>query len=217
MLNLLIKDILIQKKTFLYGLLYTIVASTGFFTMIDSSFILYVLSPMAITYMFITYAASKDDKNKSEFILNSLPLKRNQIVLSKYISAFVFAAIGIIYSLTIGFIGSTTGLLLSMTISLSDIVSVLAFACIFSAIYFPICFKFGGIKANQFIVILIMFITFLPLLAFANRNNNVLQRMYNSIISATSLSLNYIALIIGLVMFMISLIVSLWIYKNKEY
>ena len=217
MLHLIIKDILIQKRTFLYALLYTIVASTGFFTMINSSIILYVLSPMAIIYMLITYAASYDDKNKSEFILNSLPLKRNQIVISKYISAFVFAAIGIIYSLTIGFIGSATGILLSMSISLSGIVSVLAFTCIFSSIYFPICFKFGGVKANQFILILIMFITFLPLLAFANKNNNILQRMYHSIISATSLSLNYMALIVGLIMFIISLMVSLWIYNNKEY
>lgn len=141
MLNLIIKDILIQKKTLLYAFLYTIVAATGFFTMNDSGIFLYVLSPIGITYMFIYYAANYDDKNKSEIILNSLPLKRDEIVISKYISAFLFASIGIIYSILIDFIGRKTGLLHTMSISLLDIVSVIAFVCILSSIYFPVYFK----------------------------------------------------------------------------
>ena len=76
MLNLIIKDIVIQKKTLLYALLYTIFASTSFFIMSPNGFNLYVLSPIAINYMFITFALSYDDKNKSEIVLNSLPLKR---------------------------------------------------------------------------------------------------------------------------------------------
>ena len=44
MINLVVKDILIQKKTFLFALFYTIVAATGFFTMNNNGFILYDLS-----------------------------------------------------------------------------------------------------------------------------------------------------------------------------
>lgn len=217
MINLVIKDILIQKKTFLFALFYTIVAATGFFTMKGNGFVLYELSPMVIIYMFITYAASYDDKNKSELVLNSLPIKREQIVISKYISAFVFAAIGVIYSILVGFIVKTTGIVFTRSISLFDVVSVLAFVCIYSSIYFAMYFKFGAVKANQIIVIVIILFSFIPLLVFANGNDNVLTKMYYFIIRTTSLSINSLALMIGLILNLISLVISIRLYKNKEF
>ena len=217
MINLVIKDILIQKKTFLFALFYTIVAATGFFTMNNNGFVLYELSPMVIIYMFITYAASYDDKNKSEFVLNSLPLKRNQIVISKYLSAFVFAAIGVIYSISVGFLARTTGLISTRSISLFDVVSVLASASIYSSMYFVMYFKFGGVKANQIIVIVIIIFSSIPLLVFANGNDNVLTKMYYFIIRTTSLSINSLALMIGLILNLISLVISIRLYKNKQF
>ena len=94
--------------------------------------------------MFISFAASYDEKNKSEIILNSLPLKRNDIVIAKYISTFAFSILGIIYSILIGFIGNFIGLsMFTRLISLKDIVLVLTSVCILSSIFFPVYFKFG--------------------------------------------------------------------------
>ena len=104
-----------------------------------------------------------------------------------------------------------------MSISLFDLVIVLAFVCIFSSIYFPVYFKFGGIKANQFIVRVLLLFSGLPLVAFANGNYNLLQRLYYAIISMTSISIDYLALIVGLIMFLISLMISIGIYNNKEF
>lgn len=217
MINLVIKDIVIQKKTFLFSLFYTIVAATGFFTFNNNGFILYDLSPMVIIYMFITYAASYDDKNKSELVLNSLPVKREQIVISKYISAFVFAAIGFIYSISIGFIGNATGLLDIRSISLFDVVSVLAFVCIYSSIYFAMYFKLGAVKTNQIIFVIVIILFSLPLLVFANGNDNVLTKMYYFIITTTSLPINSLALMIGIILFLISLVISIRLYNNKQF
>jgi len=97
MLNLIIKDMIIQKKTFLYVLLYSVFISFAFSSLKPIGVGLYVLNPVITTYFLITYALIYDDKNKSEIILNSLPLSRVDIVISKYISIFVFAAIGIVY------------------------------------------------------------------------------------------------------------------------
>ncbi|MFT5873288.1 MAG: ABC-2 type transport system permease protein [Clostridium sp.] len=222
MLNLIIKDILIQKKTFIYTLLYTIFASAFFSSLGPSGFGLYMLSPMATTYMFITLAVSYDDKNKSEIILNSLPLKREDIVISKYISIFAFAILGFIYSILIGFIGKTTGLpMFTRSISLFDIVFVLTSVCIFSSIFFPVYFKFGNIKMKFFNVILLMLIIFLPTFAIEyatkNPNNVIVQKINYFITNTSSFTQNSLAIIVGLIIFLLSLMISIRIYNKKEF
>ena len=222
MFNLLIKDIAIQKKTLLYALIYAMIAPIAFFSMAPSGFGLYVLPPMATTYIFISFAVNYDEKNKSEIVLNSLPIKREDIVISKYISVFAFAILGITYSIIIGFIGKFTGLqVFDRSISLLNIVLVLTSVCIFSSIFFPVYFKFGYIKMNFFNVILVMLILFLPSvsIAYATENpNNIFVQKFNYFMSSTSsFTQNSLALFIGLVIFLLSLMISLRIYKNKEF
>ncbi|MBZ9684864.1 ABC-2 transporter permease [Clostridium estertheticum] len=221
MFNLIIKDIAIQKKTLLYALLYAIFAPIAFFSM-GPSVALYVLPPMGITYIFISIAVSYDEKNKSEIVLNSLPIKRDDIVISKYISVFVFATIGIIYSILIGFMGKATGLpMFTRSISLLDIVIVLTSVCIFTSIFFPMYFKFGYIKMNFFNVLLMMLFFFVPTWAIdyatKNPNNIFVQKFTYFINNTSSFTQNSLALIIGLIFFLISLMISIRIYKNKEF
>ncbi|MBW9158847.1 ABC-2 transporter permease [Clostridium tagluense] len=222
MLNLIIKDIAIQKKTLLYALLYSIFAPIAFFSKGPSGLGLYVLSPVVTAYMLISFAVSYDEKNKSEIVLNSLPLKRDDIVLSKYISVFVFAFIGIIYSILVGFIGKATGLpVFVASISLLDIILVLTSVCIFTSIFFPVYFKFGYIKMNIFNVILVMSFLFVPTAtieyAASNPNNVLVQKINYFINNTSSFTQNSLAIIICLIIFLISLMISIRIYKNKEF
>lgn len=222
MLNLIKKDILIQKKTFLYTFLYTIFASAVFSSMGPSGFSLYVLSPMVTTYMFITLAVQYEDKNKSEIVLNSLPLKRDDIVIAKYISMFVFAILGFTYSITIGFVGIATGIpMFTRSISLLDIIFVFTSAAIFSSIFFPVYFKFGFVKMKLFNIVLMMLIFFLPNIAIeyvSESPNNILVQKLNYFINNTSsFTQNSLALTIGLIIFLTSLMISIRIYNNKEF
>jgi ABC-2 type transport system permease protein len=222
MLNLIVKDILIQKKTLLYALLYAILAPIVFSSMKPIGLGLYVLPPMAITYMFISFAVSYDEKNKSEIILNSLPIERNDIVISKYISTFVFAILGIIFSILIGFIGKTAGLsMFTRLISLMDIVLVLTSVCILSSIFFPVYFKFGYIKMNLFNVIILMLIMILPTTVFEyfteNPNNILVQNISYFINNTSSFTQNSLILLTGLILFLISLMISIRIYNSKEF
>ena len=215
MFNLIIKDMVIQKKTFLYALLFSIVVSTNFLFMNTGSngISLYMFLPIAINYMFINFALSYDDKNKSEFVLNSLPLKRKDVVISKYISIFVFAAIGLIYSIVTGFIGKTAGLpMFTTSISLNNVVIVLTLTCVFNSIIFPIYFKFGSIKTQIFTVILIT----LPIFVLNNPNTAILPELIDFINSSSSLTLISLATITSLIFFIISLIISIYIYNKKE-
>ena len=196
MLNLIIKDILIQKKTFIFALLYTIFMWLLFLLYVPSGFGLYVLSPMASHLHIYNFRRKYDDKNKSEIILNSLPLKRTDIVIAKYISSFIFAFIGIIYSILIGFIGNTTGMAIFIGyISLLDIVLIIMSICIFSSIFFPVYFKFGVSRIRIFNILIFMLLFFLPSLAIEyikNNPNNLLVQKYTSFINNTySFILNF--------------------------
>ena len=222
MFNLIIKDILIQKKNLLFALLYTIFGSVAFFQMGPGGFGLYVISPMAVIYILVTFAVSYDDKNKSEFILNSLPVERSDIVISKYMSTFVYAIIGVIYAILIGLIGKAIGLsMFSRSISLLNIVFVFTTSCIFSSIFFPVYFKFGNIKMKFFNIILFMIIIFSPTFYFdyvtKNPKNILIEKINYFITNTSSFTLNSLALIIGLFIFLISLMISIRIYNNKEF
>lgn len=215
MFNLIIKDIVIQKNTFLYALLFTMVISTNFLFMNTGSngVSLYMFSPIAINYMFINFALSYDDKNKSQIVLNSLPLKRNDLVISKYISIFVFAAIGIIFSIVIGFIGKTAGLpMFTTSISLNNVVIVLSLTCILNSMLFPIYFKFGSIKTQIFTAVLLT----LPIFVLNSPNNIMPPKLMHFINNSSSLTLISLALITSLVFILISLIISIHIYNKKE-
>ena len=56
MLNLIKKDILIQKKTIIFALLYAAFVLAFFSNIFPNGFGLYVMSPMIITYLYITFA-----------------------------------------------------------------------------------------------------------------------------------------------------------------
>jgi len=222
MVNLIIKDIVIQKKIFLYVLICSILLPISFYAFNFVELVLYVLCPISTTYSFISYGATYDDKNKSEIILNSLPLNRVDIVISKYISIFVFAVIGIIYSVLIGFIGRSAGLsMFTGSISLANIVLVLTSVCIFGSIFFPSYFKFGYMKTRIFNTVFFVAMFFLPIYAvrFATSNpNNVLVEKFNRFINNTSsFTLSCLAITISLIIFLISLLISIRIYKNKEF
>ncbi|MBU3155589.1 ABC-2 transporter permease [Clostridium estertheticum] len=222
MVNLIIKDILIQKKTIIYALLYAAFVFVCFSTIFPNGFGLYVMSPMVITYLYITLAVQYDDKNNSEVILNSLPLKRSDIVISKYMSIFVFGIIGIICSTLVGAIGNATGRLKFIgSISLLDIVLVIMSICIFSSIYYPVYFKFGVAKIKIFTMVIFMIFFFVPMNAMSyvikNPNNFFVQKFNYFINNTSTLTQNFIALTIGLIIFMISLMISIHIYNNKEF
>ncbi|MBU3213517.1 ABC-2 transporter permease [Clostridium estertheticum] len=222
MVNLIIKDILIQKKTLLFTFFYTIVISICFYSANPSDLGLYVLAPILNTYMHIINAVNYDDKNNSEIVLNSLPLNREDVVIAKYISIFVFAIIQITYAILIGLIGKATGLsIYNVSISLFDIGSVFASIGIFSAIFFPLYFKFGAIKMRIFNTILFIIIFIVPMngISYVIENpNNVFVHKVNLFINNTSsLTINSVVLITGLILFMISLTVSIHIYNKKEF
>ena len=98
-------------------------------------------------------------------------------------------------------------------INFYDIVKVLTTVCIFNSIIFPVYFKFGAIKTQILTVILLL----IPMLIFTNPDSALIEKLSYFINNTSSLGQVFFALMIALIFFSISLIISLKIYSKKEF
>ncbi len=209
MFNLIKKDFLMQKKSLYFMIGYGIFV---FFAFQDASFagFKYIMGGSAISYILIMTAIAHEEKNNSDIILNSLPLKRNTIVMAKYLTFLGSVLITMVIMGVIGLIIYTIGFPpLDRLISLSDVLAVLLSVSFLSSIYYPLYIKFGGKYMRFFNIILFMLIFFLPTFL-----SGLIGEKFNSI---TIPEFYCISLLISMIMLLGSYLISLRIYENKEF
>lgn len=162
MLNLVWKDFLILKRYLWLAPLYGFFAFFIFRTMPDAAL---SAGTVMVTYLLMIQAITQDDKNQSEIMLNSLPLRRKDIVLAKYLSVFLYAALVILFFLLTQGVVTVIRIPIAISqISLGGISGALVAVVVFISIYFPIYFKFGYLRSR--IVGTILFLVslfFLPM------------------------------------------------------
>ncbi|CAM3940842.1 MULTISPECIES: ABC-2 transporter permease [Bacillus cereus group] len=98
--QLVLKDMMLQKKLGFIGficLLFLTIADFG-----SDNFLL-TLS-ITIPILGTIWSTSYEARNKSEKILNSLPLQRKEIVIAKYIFVSILVVLGVVFSLLVGLI-----------------------------------------------------------------------------------------------------------------
>lgn len=98
MYHLIKKDFLIQKRQVMLTLLLLVFFSFSLSPMGAAGL---SVSILAITYMLVFGAGQLEDKNNGDVMLISLPIRRHTIVLSKYVSVYVFAAYALLVNLVI--------------------------------------------------------------------------------------------------------------------
>lgn len=83
------------------------------------------MGPVAISYMLVLSANANDEKNKSEIILNSLPISRSKIVFAKYLAVAVYIVLGLLLSGAVGAVLKNSGFFpIARYINAIDLVSV---------------------------------------------------------------------------------------------
>ncbi|GAB6181494.1 hypothetical protein JCM14036_28130 [Desulfotomaculum defluvii] len=218
MINLILKDLLIQKKIILLGFIYII-----FFSLImqGAEVVVFPTALTALTYMFILTSCAYDEKNKADVMLNSLPLKRSTIVLAKYCSILVYITIGTVaYCLTTPII-SFTGIPMKIyPISLEGLAGGLFAIGLLSSIYFPVYFKFGYIKSRLLNLILFFSIFFgiSNIINFLYKHQELPWFQVIADFFQTKSDPQIFALIMGFILLMqtVSLALSLKFYHNRD-
>ena len=217
--NLILKDILIQKRTFLLGIVYILIMILSFQ---QSGSPMFSASVIAFSYIMVQSACAYDDKNKSDILLNSLPLNRSTIVTAKYISIFIFTAITIVYYILLTAIVKILELPLNVyPVSLEGIIGILFALVLISGIYFPIFFKVGYIKSKiaNFVLFFMVFTgggILVPEL-IEDKNQAFIQGILQFLRKQSKLQVIVEIFLVMILLLVISYALSLKFYRKREF
>jgi len=218
MINLIIKDILIQKRQLVFSLLYL-----GFMIIAFQSFgeIMFSAGIVAFIYMLSMTACASEDKVKSDIMLNSLPIKRVNIVLQKYISIYIYFIMGtisyIVFSKLLQFLQIP---IKTYSLTLEVFLAGFMASSFMAGLYFPLYFKFGYMKMRIVNFILFFLIFFgISLLSKYIQGSTSLHFFYNINVLWGNNKMLFIAVaaLIFVTLMAISLGLAVYFYKKREF
>ncbi|WP_051280099.1 ABC-2 transporter permease [Anaerovorax odorimutans] len=209
MLGLILKDLYTIKsfgKTIIFVLLFFL-----FFGLLSKDSFLFFSGMCVMIFMMLTINTFSYDKlAKWENYAHSLPINKDEIVLSKYILSFILCIIGTI----IAFIFNMIHLNLNAS---TDTIGTIIIACglilcislFLTSIILPLIFKFG-VEKVRIILIGVYALIFGSITAFVKLGVS-LQKETDFITVAKFLPL------IVIILFVLSYFFSSKIYRNKEF
>lgn len=217
MLNLLIKDLMLLRKNAWVPLVYSFMVFF-LFSKTGSSQMVYVMGITMISYLMVMYSTAYDDMNKSDLMLNSLPLRRRDIVFERYLSLFVFIMGTSLVMAASGSLIVFTGFIENVRfITLSDVALATFSICFVVFLYLPIYFKLGYLKAKlaNFAIFFAVFLIPTAIGRLATKGNPP-----SWVSNLNSVSETRVVLILGLaalVLGVLSFSLSLRFYQKREF
>jgi len=223
MINLLIKDFYLIKKHLWIGFFYSFMMFFIFSPQVfEVQGMVYVMGMTMIGYTMLMYTTAYDDKNNSEILLNSLPISRKEIVLSRYLSVIIFAIIGAFNMLIAGFVMNQLNVFgIRRLMEIEDFFGALIGLCILSFLYLPTYFKFGYLKAKMFNLFLFAIAFGAPIII-----RNLIQSFEKPlwiddfvifIETQSDIILSIALLVLLLVIGFISYSFSIMVYRKREF
>ena len=202
MLNLILKDILLQKKI----LIILLVALVVYLLLGNSTIWVGIVFSIAL----IMNAFLSDEKSTVNFLLNTLPYTRKEIVSSKYAGAIVFM---LMVLLTI-FIGNW--------IIHGEIVPWTQFVLISSivAVFISIAFPFSYLLKSQYLLIasILAFVVYMVILnSFIPNLNDRIRELTHTILSYNTSFVTILMVVSVGILYMFSWMLSIKIYCKKVF
>ncbi|EQK03858.1 TPA: ABC-2 transporter permease [Clostridioides difficile] len=211
MKGLILKDLLNLKGNVKFILLFIIMF--GFMSSLGDGNVnnfIGVIIVLCTTMIVSTF--SYDDLNKWDSYVLTMPINRNDIVLSKYLTMLIFSFIGVLVSLivsvTIGYFKNT--LILNETLLINAL--ILSISVCFGSLILLLIYKFGTERA-RLLMILCFLVPTLALLVFKSILENISSPISIEIILNT---LVYSLPFVAILLFVISYFISSKIYSKKE-
>ncbi|MBH7256366.1 ABC-2 transporter permease, partial [Clostridioides difficile] len=210
MKGLILKDLLNLKGNIKFILLFIIMF--GFMSSLGDGNVnnfIGVIIVLCTTMIVSTF--SYDDLNKWDSYVLTMPINRNDIVLSKYLTMLIFSFIGVLVSLivsvTIGYFKNT--LILNETLLINAL--ILSISVCFGSLILPLIYKFGTERA-RLLMILCFLVPTLALLVFKSILENISSPISIEIILNT---LVYSLPFVAILLFVISYFISSKIYSKN--
>ena len=219
MFNLILKDLLVQKKTLPFLGLYIIVFMFAFQSIGTGAF---AGITIAITYQMVASASNYDEKANSDIIMNSMPLDRKAIVLSKYLSVILYFALATLGYMAFSIILSIIPIPINIpTITQENLVVAFLGVMVMNSIYYPVYFKMGNIKARivSFILFFGAFFGVISMLDLINDSQNyqILNTISTFFNNGTDTQILLVMVGGTTVILLISYVLSVMFYNNREF
>jgi ABC-2 type transport system permease protein len=203
MTGLILKDIYNLKK---HSKVYLILLVFYFFMgMANDNSAMFGSMLSIVAAMLPITAMAYDEKNNWDRYALTMPLSRKDMVLSRYILGLIFALVAFIIAMASSLLLNKDSLLENIAMNLGT----LGFVMLLMAIIFPILFKFGVEKGRILMMIIFMAPTGIILLL-----SNYGIQLPDEKTMKTFLYYSPIAVII---IFILSLFISISIYNKKEF
>ena len=200
MLLLIKKDFYIQKMAWVLIILAI------------AAYIFAEASPLFVGIIFcivmLANLLAMDDKKSTQLLLNSLPFTRKEIVISKYVTAFLYVILIVLSIAMLHFAFHQTWP------NFYHLLMIFTFGLFIVSFWYPFAYRFGS-KYFQFFLIGV-FAAYLICLRFFIPNLHDRIREFVSMLTTASQPSMYVYITCAmLVLFCLSLLVSIRIYSNK--
>ena len=184
------------------------------FTAINRSLLTGVSFAMCFIAMTTGYTFSIAEKNNMERLFGILPVRKSELVIGRYVFVLAMGLISLIISLiaqplVLKVLGETVGVFDIVT---AAIAGVFLFA-LYTVFQIPGYYKYGSIKGRVFMYIPVA--GFLITLLLISKNPVGENKLLFTVINSPVL-LMLLAVIFVIVMYVVSILVSIKILKNKE-
>lgn len=213
MKGLILKDLYTLKKQFWFVIFYcilfavygVILKNTGMYTTMITLFLA----------IFPVTSVSYDERAGWDGYSVVLPVKRSEIVKSKYYLGYLFIIPTSIISLLINIIAERKINADILIDSLFSIIFALSSAAIMMAVLFPFMFKFGSEKGRIIIILVALLVGgfFGAVFVLYNLKDVISFQIFQLSLHAIAI----IALILAVILSFVSILISIRIYEKKEF
>lgn len=218
MLNLFIKDLLVQRRILWFGAGYSLFIFVVFQPPVLETFV-YTMGSMVIAYIMLLTAMSMDERSVQ--VLNSLPVTRTELIASRYLSVFWFSLIGLLLTGCIGALLNLSPLSFpSRLLNPQDIIITLSLVGVLVAVYLPFFYWLGSQYVRLLNVVFFLLLFFAPgwitTIITDHPHNETLQFLVSRAEQAGALTVSLLVLAAVLFIMLISWAITSRIYSRKD-
>ena len=172
--------------------------------------ILLGMSVLLTVYQVMAY----EDHNNINYLISYLPVKRKEYVLSRYLLGIVSILLASILLCIVYFV--STKINPSQVMSLDILLPTSIISAILSmSVIIPLVLKFGINKGRVFMSIIVILVSTMPLslMSDISQDSKTLETIMNII---NSVGMPLITVVINIIILLVSIGISINLYKNKE-
>lgn len=206
MLGLIIKDLCILKKQICIMAVIIVFYLICGILQDNPSFVFVFL--MVFSALLPLTVMAYDEKNHCDKLFLCMPINRRQIITSRYILTIFLLMVSLIIGLAVSFVSRKD--LMENVVTLLILVGL---CLIYFSICFPFTVKFGVEKSRYIMMGMILLPTLLLSFLAKSKNIEVFFRYFDAVSPVMLVSFS---LIVGLLFYIISLMLSIHMYQKKQ-